>query len=191
MPRATRPPRSAFRLEKPRHAPSPSRRAVRALSERLHHGRLLATVADVVDAGVDLLAHFELAAVPLLDGHERPGELPAVRRRLRAEGIRSRQHRGVLLLAPGELDQFSAIGLLAGNDELFLCSEWNDEFESFPGRVSSDAQDFNEVTPLGLEEWIVDSGCLLALGDGNGLNFATLDRDLAGRLHARFKPARV
>ena len=160
------------------------------MSERLHHGRLVATVADVVDAGVDLVAHFELGAVPLLDGHERPGELPAVRRRLRAEGIRAREHRGVLLLAPGELDQFSSVGMLAGNDEVYFCSEWNDEFESFPGRIGSDAHDFKVTTPLGLEEWMIDVGCLLALGDGNGLNFATLDKALATRLRARFKIAK-
>lgn len=159
------------------------------MSERLHHGRLAATVADVVDAGVDLLPHFELAAIPLLDGAERPGEWPAVRRRLRAKGIHAADHRGVLLLTPGELDRFSTTGFFSGIDELFLITEWNDEFEAFPGRVSSDLHDFSEGTPLGLEEWMVDAGCLLALGDGAGLNFATLDAELARRLRARFKAA--
>jgi hypothetical protein len=160
------------------------------LSDRLLHGRLAATVADVVDAGVDLVAQFELAAVALLDGHERPGELPAVRRRLRAEGIRAREHRGVLLLASGELDQFSSVGMLSGNDEVYFCSEWNDEFDSFPGRISSDLLDFNDTTPLGLEEWMVHAGCLLAVGDGSGLNYATLDKQLAAALRSRFKPAK-
>jgi hypothetical protein len=159
--------------------------------ERLHHGSLQGSVADVVDAGVDLLPHFEMAVIPVLDGAERPGEWPAVRRRLRAEGIRVEQHRGVLLLAPGELDRFSSVGFFNGFDELFLCLEWNDEFESFPGRVTSDAANFNEATPLGLEEWMMDIGCIIALGDGSGLNFATLDSDIADRLRARFKPARV
>src|SRR5262245_55029188 len=100
-----------------------------AMTDRLHHGRLIATVSEVVD-GIDLLPHFELAAIPLLENAERPAEWPAVRRRLRAEGIRTMQHRGVLLLEPGELDRFSAVGLFRGMDELFLCSQWNDEFES-------------------------------------------------------------
>jgi hypothetical protein len=160
------------------------------MTDRLHHGSLRASVADVVDAGVDLLPHFELAAIPLLDAQERPGELPAVRRRLRAEGIRAREHRGVLLLQSGELDQFSLVGLLTGNDELFLCTEWNDEFEPFPGRITGDQADFSESTPLGLEEWMVDAHCLLALGDGRGLNFATPHADLAKRLRARFKPVK-
>ena len=160
------------------------------MSERLHHGRLIATVADVVDAGFDLLPHFELAAIPLLEGAERPAEWPVVRRRLRAQGIRTDQHLGVVLLQPGDLDHLSSLGFFRGTDELLLCASWNDEFESFPGRLTSDVHDFNETTPLGLEEWVVDSGCMLALGDGNGLNFASLDRELAERLRARFKPAR-
>ena len=159
------------------------------MSERLHHDRLNASVADVVD-GIDLLPHFELAAIPVLENAERPAEWPAVRRRLRAEGIRAQEHRGVLLLLPGELDRFSAVGLFRGTDELLLCTSWNDEFESFPGRITSDHLDFHESTPLGLEEWMLDTGCLLALGDGDGLNFATLDHGLAERLRARFKPSR-
>ena len=160
------------------------------MSERLHHGRIAAGVVDVLDAGLELLPHFEMAAIPLLDGQERPGEWPSIRRRLRAEGVRVVEHRGVLLLAPGDLDQLSAIGFFAGNDELLLALEWNMEFESFPGRITTEAHDFGEVAPLGLEEWMVDAGCLLALGGGQGLNFATLDADLAARIASRFKPAR-
>ena len=160
------------------------------MSERLHHGRLVATVSDVLDAGFDLVPHFELAAIPVLDHTERPAEVPAVRRRLRAEGIRVGEHRGVLLPEAGDLDHLASVGVFHGLSELYLAAEWNDEFEAFPGRITSDASDFNEATPLGLEEWMVDAGCLLALGDGSGLNFATLDRPLAERLRARFKVAR-
>jgi hypothetical protein len=156
------------------------------MAERLYCGRLTASAADVVDAGVDLLPHFELAAIPVLDGTERPLEYPVVKRRLRAEGIRTVGHRGALLLPPGELDRLSSVGLLTGNDEIYLCAEWNEEFEPFPGRITTDLVDFEETTPLGLEEWMVDAGCLLALGDGAGLNFATLEAELAERLRRRF-----
>src|SRR5262245_4137697 len=158
------------------------------MTERLLHGCLQASVADVVEAGLELLPDFELAAIPVLDAQERPAEWPTVRRRLRAEGIRVVEHRGVLLLAPGELDQFGSIGLFTGNDELLLVTEWNEEFESFPGRLTTDSHNFGEATPLGLEEWMMDAGCVLALGDGLGLNFATLDAELGARLRARFKP---
>ena len=161
------------------------------MTDRLHHGCLRAGIADVVDAGVDLLPHFELAAITVLDAHERPGELPTVRRRLRAEGIRATEVRGVLLLRSGELDQLSMVGMLGGSDELYLCSEWNEEFEAFPGRITGEYANFNESTPLGLEEWIVDAHCLIALGDGRGLNFATPDASLAKRLRERFKPVTI
>lgn len=160
------------------------------MSDRLHHGRLVASVADVVDAGIDLLPHFQLAAIPVLDNAERPAEWPAVRRRLLAEGIRYHEHRGVLLLESGDLELLSTAGFFRGMDELYLCSEWNDEFEPFPGRITSDVQDFTDSGPLGMEEWLIDSGCLIAVADGDGLNFATLDAELAQRLCARFKPVR-
>jgi hypothetical protein len=159
------------------------------MSTQLHHGRLTAGISEIVDGGFDLLPTFALAAIPVLDGAERPGEWPEVKRRLRSEGIRTRQHRGVLLLEPGELDRFSSAGLFEGPSELFLCAEWNDELEPFPGRISSDLHDFNEGTPLGIEEWVTDAGCLLALGDGVGLNFVTPVADLAERLRTQFRLA--
>jgi hypothetical protein len=149
---------------------------------------LQASVADVVDAG-DLLPEFDLAAIAVLEGQERPGEEPAVRRRLRAEGIRPQEHRGALLLDPAELERFASVGLFTGGDEVFLTTEWNDELEPFPGRVSADAADFRDATPLGLEEWMVDVGCVLVLGDGASLNYATTSRDVHERLQSRYKTA--
>ena len=160
------------------------------MSECMHAGRLVASVAEVVDAGIELLPDFGMAVIPLLDGAERPAEWPQVRRRLRAEGIRAADHRGVLLLLPGELDRFAGVGMLNGNDELYLCSTWDEEFEAFPGRVAADASDFNQGTPLGLEEWMEHTGCVLVLGDGAGLNYATHAGDLAARLGARFTIAK-
>ena len=153
------------------------------MSERIYFGRLEATVSEVVDA-VDLLPNYELAAIAVLEGQERPGEEPAVRRRLRSEGIRPREHRGALLVEPGEMERCSSAGLLSGGDEVFFATEWNDEFEPFPGRVAND--DFDKGTPLGLDEWMLDAQCLLALGDAAGVNFASYDPELAARLRARF-----
>jgi hypothetical protein len=160
------------------------------VSERIYFGRRVGAISDVLDAGLEMLPTFELAAVPVLDGTDRPGEWPAVRRRLRAEGIRFVQNRGVLLLPPGELDQCATVGLFRGFDEIYLCAEWHEEFETFPTRISSDLSDFSEATPLGLDDWMLEAGCLLALGDGVGLNFATPDHEIAERLSARFRTAR-
>lgn len=162
------------------------------MADRVNAGVLKASVADVIDGGIELLPNFELAVVPLLDNHERPGDVPDVRRRLRAEGIRFERHRGALLMAPGELDQMSSVGMFTGFDELYLCLEWNDEFEPFPTRITADTVNFAEGTPLGLEEWMHDSGCLLVVADGGGgLNYATFDPELAKQLRVRFRPVRV
>ena len=159
------------------------------MSERIYYGRLDATVSDIVDA-VDLLPNYALAAISVLEGQERPGEEPAVRRRLRSEGIRPREHRGALLVEPGEMERFSGAGLLGGGDEVYFAIEWNDEFEPYPARVTAELVDFREGLPLGLEDWMLECGCVLALGDGKGLNYATTSQDLHEELSKRFKPAR-
>jgi hypothetical protein len=159
------------------------------VTQLLYYGRLQATVSDIVDAG-DLLPHYELAAIAVLEGQERPGEEPAVRRRLRAEGIRPREHRGALLVDPGEMEHFSGAGMLAGGDEVYFAAEWNDEFEPYPSRVAADLTDFREGVPLGLEDWMLETQVVLALGDGAGLNYATTSLELHERLASRFKPAR-
>ena len=161
------------------------------MTPRLQNGRLKTTISALLDAGLDLLPNFELALVPVLDAAERPAEWPEIRRRLKAEGVRAKAHRGAFLLTPGDLDVVASVGVFRGIDELFLCTEWNEELEPFPGRISSDQHDFNEATPLGLEEWMIDAGCVLALGDGDGLNFATLDPALAERLRKQFQLVRV
>lgn len=159
------------------------------MSEHIFHGRLHASVSELIDAG-DLLPHFELAAVAVLEGQERPGEEPAVRRRMRSEGIRPREHRGALLMDPHELERCSTAGFLSGGDEVFLSTEWNEELEPYPSRISADHSDFREGLPLGLADWMSETHCVLALGDGGGLNYATTSEELHERLQARFKPAR-
>ena len=159
------------------------------MSERIYFGRLEATVSEVVDA-VDLLPAYELAAISVLEGQERPGEEPAVRRRLRSEGIRPREHRGALIVEPGEMERFSSAGLLGGGDEVYFAVEWNDEFEPYPSRVAAELVDFREGLPLGLEDWMLESGVLLALGDGAALNYATTSQELHEQLSKRFRPAR-
>lgn len=159
------------------------------VSERLYVGRLAASASEIVDAP-DLLPHFELVAIPVLEGLEAPGEQPAIRRRLRAEGVRPREHRGTLLLEPGELDRISSVGMLTGGDEVYFSTVWNDEFEPFPARISGDLVDFREGPVLGLEEWMFDTQCLLAIGDGVGLNYATPLLDLHEKLASRWQPAK-
>jgi hypothetical protein len=154
------------------------------MTHELQFGRLRASVADIVDSGIDVLPNFEMAAITMIDSVEHPGEFPEIRRRLRGEGLRPTAHRGALLVTPVDLEKAVAAGLLPGADELYLLEEWNDEFEPFPGHVAN--EDFLKGTSLGLDEWMVDARCVLAVGDGAGVNFATYDDGLAARLRARF-----
>ncbi len=159
------------------------------MSDSLYFGRLQTTVAEVIDAG-DLLPEYELAAIAALEAVERPGEDPAIRRHLRAEGIRPAEHRGALLVDAAAIERISSVGLFGGGDEVYFATEWNDEFEPFPGRISADAANFSEGTPLGLEEWMHDTSTVLVLGDGAALNYATTSAELHQRLAARFSASR-
>ncbi|NOT33056.1 MAG: hypothetical protein HOP12_02685 [Candidatus Eisenbacteria bacterium] len=156
------------------------------MTDRILFARVRGSVADIINAGIDLLPHFEMAAITVLESAEEPAEVPGIRRRLRAEGVRAGRHRGAILLLPGDLEHLASVGMLLGGDEIFLMAEWIEEFEPFPGRISGDACDFAEVTPLGLEEWMVDTQCIAALGDTRGVNFATFDVELDRKLRARF-----
>ncbi|MFN8586261.1 MAG: hypothetical protein U0704_00530 [Candidatus Eisenbacteria bacterium] len=159
------------------------------MSDNLYYGRLQSSVSEVVDAG-DLLPEYELAAIAALEGVERPGEDPAIRRHLRAEGIRPAEHRGTLLVDAAAIERISSVGLFGGGDEVYFSTEWNDEFEPFPGRISSDAVNFSEGTPLGLEEWMHDTNTVLVIGDGAALNYATTSAELHQKLAARYPAAR-
>jgi hypothetical protein len=59
-----------------------------------------------------------------------------------------------------------------------------------PSRISAELADFREALPLGLEDWMLESQCVLVVGDGAGLNYATTSSELHERLQQRFPPAR-
>jgi hypothetical protein len=159
------------------------------VSDPIFRGRLKASVSEVVDGG-DLVPDHEMVALAVLEGQERPGEDPSMRRRLRYEGIRPREHRGALLLEPGEMERASSAGLLEGTDEVFFMQGWDEEFEPFPGRISADLADFQEGLPHGIEDWMHETGCVLALGDGGALNYATTSAEIHQRLVERFRAAK-
>ena len=67
-------------------------------------------------------------------------------------------------------------GLMAGFDEVWLFDHGRPNKEVPLGIVlTSDAVNFNEQLPEGLETYMRETRCVLALGDGCGLNYATWD----------------
>ena len=146
----------------------------RAMTERLLHGCLKASVADVVEAGLELLPDFELAAIPMLDGQERPAEVPTVRRRLRAEGIRVVEHRGVLLLTARDLQyratRFASaiLGTAVVFTMVFLMTGVTEQFHREPREV---------VRVLGSDAWLLREGA-----SGAFTSSETLPTDVARRI---------
>ncbi len=71
----------------------------------------------------------------------------------------------------------------AGFDEVWICSSTPQHGKPHDLRLTSDNHLQSE--PTGLRPWMRESACVLALGDGDGLNFATFDADLADLLGRR------
>jgi hypothetical protein len=69
-----------------------------------------------------------------------------------------------------------------GFDELALCSEMPQSGKPRKYRVTSDRS--LESVPSDLAEWMRDNNAIAVLGDGVGLNFATLDARVAATLSA-------
>jgi hypothetical protein len=64
-----------------------------------------------------------------------------------------------------------------GFDELYICSSPPEHGKPDHVRITSDKP--LTIEPHGLGSWMKQSTCFLALGDGDGLNFATVDIALA------------
>jgi len=162
-------------------------RAIEPMSERLQHGRLRVG-SPTSSTPASTYCRVRSRRDPGARRGRAPGEWPDVRRRLRAEGVRARQHRGMLLLEPAswtsaprrDVPRRRRVVPVPGVD---------DELEPFPGRVSSDMHDFNEGTPLGLENgWRIRGACWCS--GTVAAQLATLDAALAARLRAQFRAAK-
>jgi hypothetical protein len=67
---------------------------------------------------------------------------------------------------------------LSGFDEVWLLDELPTSGKPEELRITSDTPLESEV-PSGLAEWMAGSSCRAGLGDGDGLNFVTVDPDFA------------
>jgi hypothetical protein len=67
---------------------------------------------------------------------------------------------------------------LSGFDEVWLCTNVPASGKPTRFRITSDVP-FGAEPPAGLAEWMLRSSCVAGLGDGDGLNFATFDPQLA------------
>jgi hypothetical protein len=97
---------------------------------------------------------------------------------------------GLLIVGPG-LDRIAkSYNLFNGFDEVwFFLSE---PVESVPAGIwLTGPLEIDKDVPDKLSEWMTSSGCVLGLGDGNGLNYATTNRSVAESLAAFEHRSRV
>jgi hypothetical protein len=76
--------------------------------------------------------------------------------------------------------------LLFGYDEVWLFAATPHRGKPVPFTITSDTRD--EPMSAELIDWMVTSGCLAGLGDGEGLRYVTFDETLAGSWQARWSP---
>lgn len=121
-----------------------------------------------------------VALIPTLDSTSAVADLPSLVPHLRSAGLFfSKVDRDVLV------DIATLVQLLhdenhewfTGFDEVYICSSPPEQEKPDSVRITSDRP--LTVEPVGLSSWMKRSTCYLALGDGDGLNFATFDVALA------------
>lgn len=127
----------------------------------------------------------QYALVSVIDSTPGVGNLPSLVPLLKELGASFRCLDGdVVLDVATLLELVEQHDFLTGFDEVWLCAEIPESSKPGPLRITSDTPLSGEP-PAGLAKWMRASGCLVGLGDGDGLNVVTFDRALAVALHAR------
>lgn len=76
-------------------------------------------------------------------------------------------------------------GFFNGFDEIWFMPDPPKMGKPETLRITSDLG-FEADPPAGLSAWMQETECLLGLGDGDGLNFATFDPKIADRFHHKY-----
>lgn len=84
----------------------------------------------------------------------------------------------VVVDAPTLLGLINEHDFLSGFDEIWLCDAVPTTGKPERFRFTSDVS-LGPEPPTGLADWMCESTCRAGLGDGDGLNFATFDAELA------------
>ena len=135
-------------------------------------------IADLVEEHPEFVESFPFALVTSLDSSP-PTSLPNVRRAL-AEHVDEFQEVGSGVLLSGE--QLILLArkylLFTHFDEMWLFREA--PMVSKPQEVSIVAPcDLSEEVPPEVADWMWRSGCVVGLGDGDGLNYVAVDERIA------------
>jgi hypothetical protein len=123
------------------------------------------------------------SVVSVVDSTPRVGRLPSLAPLI--------QSHGASLWLCGDDIAFEATFLLVlieehgffnGFDEIWFMPDLPKIPKPETLRITSDLG-FEADPPAGLSAWVQETKCLLGLGDGDGLNFATFDPEIASCFH--------
>jgi hypothetical protein len=138
-------------------------------------------IADLVSERLEFIESFPFVLITSLDSSP-PTSLTNVQRAL-AEYVDEFQEVGSGILLSGRQTLLLArrYHLFTHFDEVWLFREA--PMEPKPERVSIVAPyDLSEEVPSEVADWMWRSGCVVGLGDGEGLNYVTVDEGLARQL---------
>jgi hypothetical protein len=138
-------------------------------------------IADLVEEHPEFVESFPFALVTSLDSSP-PTSLPNVRRAL-AEHVDEFQEVGSGVLLSGE--QLILLArkylLFTHFDEVWLFREAPMDPKPEGVRIVAPC-DLSEEVPPEVADWMWRSGCVVGLGDGDGLNYVTVDERIARQL---------
>ena len=138
-------------------------------------------IADLVSERPEFIESFPFALITSLDSSP-PTSLTNVRRALNEHVDEFWEvGSGVLLSGQQTISLAREYLLFTHFDEMWLFGEA--PIEPKPEGVSIVAPcDLGEGVPTEVADWMWRSGCVVGMGDGEGLNYVTVDEDLARQL---------
>ena len=144
----------------------------------LYTGTVDGRIAETLARCRDRIPRAYSALIRSVDSTRAPAQL---RDLLKARVAEVNIGRAGVVVSPEDLCRLVDRGFFCGFDEVWLFDEQRASVAEIPPGIfaTSDGVSFADHVPHGLEEVMVAERCLLVLGDGCGLNYATWDRPLA------------
>jgi hypothetical protein len=138
-------------------------------------------IADLIEAHPEFIESFPFALITSLDSSP-PTSLPNVRQAL-AEHVDQFRELGSGILLSGRQTVLLARNYLLFThfDEVRLYREAPMEPKPEGIRIVA-PYDFGEGVPTEVANWMYHSGCVVGLGDGDGLNYVTVDEHVSRQL---------
>lgn len=140
------------------------------------------TVGEALRSSINWAGIFKFALITTVDSTPDIRAVP-IALTITQEISAARFVGGALLVPTTRITEVSErFKLFTGFDEVWFYI--NEPLSSKPAEISLVAPLDLEVDspPNGLAQWFAESGCRLGIGDGIGMNFATLDKGIASKM---------